>query len=181
MRIIPLLAISLLFFSCSKNYTLYEVGRPRSIEENNARQIVSEKWRVNFEFKSGLDEATINETLHHNDSVSKLISKKKGENWLDEFTSESIAELETNTTLRTRVKALNIYTKATNDLFEPIILFEKKGKKYLAHIVGQQKTDETRAFITYAQIWVYPNSEKTSIKSEKIEPLMLRFPQNGVN
>jgi hypothetical protein len=181
MRIISLLIVSLLFFSCNKTYTLYEVGRPRSIEENNARKIVAEKWRLNFEFKSGLDETTINETLIHNDSVNALISKKRGEKWLDEFTSQSIAELDVNTALRERVKALEIYSKATNALFEPIILFEKKGKKYLAHIVGQQKTDETRAFVTYAQIWVYPNSEKTSIKSEKIEPLLIRFPQNGVN
>ena len=181
MRIIPLLIVSLLFFSCNKTYTFYEVGRPRSIEENNARQIVADKWRLNFEFKSGFDEKTINETLVHNDSVNALISKKRGENWVDEFTSQSIAELETNTMLRNRVKALEIYSKASSALFEPIVLFEKKGKKYLAHIVGQQKTDETRAFITYAQIWVYPNSDKTSVKSGKIEALILRFPQNGVN
>jgi len=178
---ILLIFISLLFGSCVINYTYFEGGRPRSIEENNARRIVANNWNLILIYESNTDDETIKKINHHNDSISAIIKKEKGDNWVETFIAESRKELMLHVSMRATISQMEVFRNAKDQLFEPIILFEKKGKKYLAHIVGQQKTDETRTFITFAQILISSKDNSTKIKSEKITPLTIQFSENGVN
>lgn len=173
-----IISAAVILTSCANSiYTYYETGRPKSVEMNNARHIVSNNWDIKLEYDSQLNLERINK---HNDSISKILSENKGDNWINIFAKESKDELILNNQLRETIKLTSAYNKAIELLFEPIILLEKKGKKYLAHIVGQQKSDDTRKFVTFAQLLV--NSDRTGIKikDETIQELTISFPQNGI-
>lgn len=169
-----LLALTLLA-SCAKTYTLYETGRPNNVQSNNAKQIVGEQWNITYTYKANPENI-----MQHNDSVNAMLNEKYGENWLNTFNDEVHAELELNTTIRTSIMKTEIYLKSKEALFEPTILLKKKGDSYIAYIVGQQKSDDSRLFITFARLMVKDNGLHIDVKDDTIQPLALTFPQNGI-
>jgi hypothetical protein len=180
-KTISKLALALVIFaSCAKKHTYYEVGRPKSIEENNARKVIAKSWDLSLEHSSEMSDEAIKKINHHNDSVNSILVKKKGENWQDSFNSEVRQELVKHVNMRATISQMEIFAKAKEQLFEPIILFEKKKNNYLAHIVGQKKNDEERKFITFAQISINGSDLSAKVKSELSQPLTISFPENGV-
>lgn len=174
------IAATVVLTACAKqaSYTLYQTGRPLGVDTNNARMITANSWGFELNY-IGTNGSSIGEQIRFNDSVNKMITKEFGENWQDAFIKESKDELIIDTEIRKLVRATKLFEKSENDLFEATILLEKNENNYLAHIVGQQKSDDSRTFITYAQLFVKIDGTVT-LKSDKIKPLTISLPLNGI-
>lgn len=174
---ISIISATVLLTACANSFhTYYETGRPMNVETNNARQVVANGWNVSLTYSSSLESVK-----KHNDSINKIVIEDLGADWLNKLAQESQKELNIHNRIREAIKLTNTFKNAQEKLFEPSILFEKKGKKYIAHIVGQQKSDDTRKFITYARFKVFPeNNDTMKLLSEEVEPLTIAFPQNGI-
>lgn len=174
------IGVAILVTACAKqtSYSLYQTGRPLGVESNNAKKIVADNWGFELNY-IGSGELSLDHKIRFNDSVNKIITEQFGENWQDKFSKESGDELIINTEIRQTVKSTDLYKQSEALLFQPVILLEKKTDNYIAHIVGQQKSDDTRKFITFAQLEVSLDGT-TKVKSNKVKPLTISLPVNGI-
>jgi hypothetical protein len=189
MKFILIFAIFVLSNSVwsQKMFTFYLMGRPMSIERNNALMTVGLENKINFEFAGNdvIELKGIEYFVNYNDSISKVIAATKlGEDWLNGIYSKADQEEKQQNAVRETVRKNKYFETASHDLFEPIILL-KKGKgikniKYKVYVVGQLQKDETRKFNTHL-IFRYNNKKNQLIlKSNKVGPLPFTLPQNGL-
>jgi hypothetical protein len=166
----------------TKTYTIYETGRPASVEYNNAKRIIGKSWNINWIYA---DERVANKLGHeamgnHNDSVRALIAKDKGDKWQTLFYNEVQHELRVHDELRERIRQKREFKTIEDKAFEPIILFETKNReKYIVHIVGQLKEDEKRAFQTLCKFNIQKSTPDFSMNCKK-QPLTICFPENNI-
>lgn len=175
--------VLLVLSSCSTTYVIYEVGRPKSVEENNARRIAAKEFQVTFEYSSSTNTDDLEKIQKHNDSITQLLNSKYSTTWEDDLVKLALEELALQNSFRNDITKLSIYEQSINDLFEPQILFEKKKNDYKAYIIGQRKNDDSRSFIIYALFFIDSISEEIKILSEKTNAEInpeIAFPQNGI-
>jgi len=163
------------------------MGRPMSIERNNAFITVGIEHDINFEYacNDDIEIHGIEYFVNYNDSISKLIADNKlGDNWLNDLYVETDLEEVRQNNVREIVKGTKYFETYSVDLFEPIILLKKrkakKNEKYLVYVVGQLKEDETRKFNTHLIFKYNKKKKKIILKSHKVKPLPFVLPQNGV-
>lgn len=178
---------SVICLNAQNTFTYYLMGRPFSIERNNALRTIGKENKINFEFAGNdlIELKGIEYFVDYNDSISKLISTSKlGENWLDNLFSKTDEEEKRQNEAREIVKGTKHYETWSHNLFEPIILIKKlharKNVKYTVYVVGQLKEDEHRKFNTHLIFRYNKNKKKIMIKSQKIRPLPFTLPQNGL-
>ncbi|HET6242910.1 MAG: hypothetical protein H0V01_14580 [Bacteroidetes bacterium] len=184
MNLISVLLLIGCFSNPTKFHVLYEVGRPASIEYNNAKRTVGEKWNILWVYA---DDNRVETTGYekigsHNDSVMAVIAKKKGENWQEKFYSQLDEELIKQNRIREKLKSNKEYELVSEKLIEPYILFKTKNKKqskYEVHIVGQKKEDPSEGFITLCKFDFKPLKSPHSFDCKE-QSLTLFFPQNGI-
>jgi len=163
------------------------MGRPMSIERNNALITVGLEDKINFEFAGNdvIELKGIEYFVDYNDSISTVIAAAElGEDWLNGIYSKTDQEEKQQNAVRETVRKNKYFETASHDLLEPIILLKKgKGKKnikYKIYVVGQLQKDETRKFNTHL-IFRYNNKKnKLFLNSNKVGPLPFTLPQNGL-
>jgi hypothetical protein len=181
-----LLFILLLFFqSPDKSNTLYEVGRPQSLEYNNAKRIVGKQWNIEWVYadNSLVEKMGHEKIAQHNDSVMNLIAQKRGKNWQERFYPAVHEELDKQNKMRALLKSSKDYERVREKLVEPHILFERKRKKkrsaYIVHISGQKKEDPGAGFITLCKFDYKPQKDQPVFDCKE-QALTISFPANGV-
>jgi hypothetical protein len=191
MKIKLLVFICLLGFSGSYHaqFTYYLMGRPFSVERNNALLTVGKEWNIQIDY-AGQDKIELNGLEYfnkHNDSVSKLIGTKTklGDEWLNSFYAEvDQEELEQNK-IRTLIKEESSYKTTSGLLFQTFLLMEKRKCKkksiYAIYLAGQLKSDESRIFYTHI-IYKYNTRKQRLVKTRPSQTkLPFVLPQNGIN
>lgn len=169
-----------------KNLTYYLMGRPFSVERNNAIIEVGKSWDLTIEY-AGQDKIELNGLEYynkHNDSVSKLIEREIAVDWLNLFYALVDQEEIDQNRIRDYIKQEVSFSETSDLLFQPFLLMEKKKcrKKsiYTIYLIGQLKSDEQRTFYTHL-IYKYNTRKKSlKLKSEKKTELKMFLPQNGI-
>lgn len=167
------------------------MGRPMSIERNNALLTVGLENKINFEFAGNdvIELKGIEYFVNYNDSISKVIEATKlGEDWLNGIYSKTDQEEIRQNVVRELVRKNKYFETKDHDLFQAIIFLKKrKGKKtgpdargYKVYVVGQLKSDETRKFNTHLIFRYNKKKNQLILKSHKVGPLPFTLPQNGL-
>jgi len=174
-----------------KSFTYYLLGRPMSIERNNALITVGLENKINFTFAGNdvIELKGIEYFVNYNDSISKVIAATKlGEDWLNGIYTKTDQEEIRQNAVRELVRKNKYFETKGQELFQAIILLKKReGKKtdpdargYKVYVVGQLKSDETRKFNTHLIFKYNKKKNKMIIKSHKVRPLPFSLPQNGL-
>lgn len=170
-----------------KSYTYYLMGRPMSIERNNALMTIGLEHKIKFDFAGNdvIELKGIEYFVNYNDSISMVIAATKlGEDWLNGIYSKTDQEEIRQNAVREIVRKNKCFDTASHDLFQPIILLKKlkgeKNEKYKIYVVGQLKVDESRKFNTHLIFRYNKKKKKMILKSHKVGPLPFTLPQNGL-
>lgn len=170
-----------------KSFTYYLMGRPMSIERNNALITIGLENKINFTFAGNdvIELKGIEYFVNYNDSISKVIAATKlGEDWLNGIYTKTDQEEIRQNAVRELVRKNKYFESKGQELFQAIIILKKgkgkKNEKYKVYVVGQLKSDETRKFNTHLIFRYNKKKNKMIIKSHKVGPLPFSLPQNGL-
>ncbi len=187
MRLLLLISYILCLFNASgQSYEYYLLGRPNSFEFNNALRDVGRAWQISFN-ASGSDvyDQTVEAMQRHNDSISVLLSKTKGENWYADLLQKANEELKQHTALRDKIKREEMYMCRQSLLSESYVLIEckeptkLKRKKYRLYLIGNAQTSSVRKLETIAvYCW---NGKQFKLMDSVSRNLPFAFPVNGIN
>jgi predicted DNA-binding protein YlxM (UPF0122 family) len=189
-NLMKLLKLLLILFTpnlafAQKEFTIYEVGRPAAVEYNNAKYTVGQKWNINWVYADDQSMENIGHELigAHNDSVFTLLSRIKGETWQTQFFKEVEQELELQNKLREEIKNQKFFNDIKQEVYEPIILFErtnpKKDKAFLVHVVGKVQRENFDGFITLCSFQTKVKKIPSNVACQE-KPLTITFPQNNI-
>jgi len=176
-----------LFFLLGNNliaqkYIIYELGRPNSLEYNNAKRIISEKYKINFiyatdEIKDSLDVSMLES--QNRLSNKKLATRYDNDLWHQDFYNKVAEELDKHEQMRVFIKTDSSYIKLKATDIR--IIFEKKKlsiNSYLGYVVGW-KIENDKSIIRILATY------KTSTKKYKLlnlenKQLHFSYKVNGI-
>lgn len=186
-RIVLLLSLYVVSSSlCGQELTYYLLGRPNSFEFNNALRDVGRSCNILFQ-SSGSDvyDQWMDAMQRHNDSVSTILTKTKGENWYADILQQANEELKEHNALREKIKREEMYLCRASLLAVSYLLIERKtpskrkSKKYKMYLVGTSPGLSVRKLETVTVFcW---NGKRFKVMDSESRALPFSFPANGIN
>lgn len=189
MKLIPILTfctlVNLSSFWAQKT-TYYLVGRPFTIERNNAMQTVGGEWDICFQYltQKEIDAKGLEKVAAYTDSVFKKIAKSSAfkENWYNEFIRQATEEEHTQNEIRLKVAREEQFKALTKGKTEVVILLEKEKKRfkkyYLVYIVTQ--IPEAKGFEVVGKVEYRIKKKKLSWKKVSSACLPFELIQNAL-
>lgn len=119
--------------SCwAQETTYYLIGRPFTVEHNNAMHTVGKRWSIQFHYVSQqeMDERGWDELAHYTDSVFKKVANESsfGMDWYNEFVKQSLEIEHQQNAIRKKLLSLDEMKKTLENPTEYYLLFEEKKR-----------------------------------------------------
>ncbi len=166
----------------SQKYTIYELGRPNSLEYNNAKRIIAKKYKINFIYADAKIQDSLGVSMLESQnrlSNKKLATRYDNDLWHQDFYNKVADELDKHEQMRSFIKSDTNYLKLKATDIR--IIFEKKKlsiNTYLGYVVGWQIQNEKaiiRILATYKA-----NIKKYKFLNSKNKPLHFSYKVNGI-
>ncbi len=180
-----IVTVCILFYaSAQKNYVIYEVGRPNTLEFNNAKRIIGNQYGINFIYvgQQMLDSIGVDEIERKNNVSKRLIAtKKSNDKWEREFYEKIINELEEHQSMRVVLKNTELYKRIKNR--EIHIVFDRKKhikNKFSVYVIGQHLLENKYVFRSFLMLKMNSRTKKIKVKDTETRELHFSYEENGV-
>jgi len=177
----------LLFFLFANNllaqkYTIYELGRPNSLEYNNAKRVIAKKYKINFIYADAKIQDSLGVSMLESQnrlSNKKLATRYDNDLWHQDFYNKVADELDKHQQMRSFIKADSSYLKLKATDIR--IIFEKKKlsvNSYLSYVVGW-KIENEKAIIRILATYKI-STKKYKLLNLENKPLHFSYKVNGI-